>query len=221
MIHGICVCLHGIAPASWRDCERLLAAVAMAGDIPVTLLVRPEREPPPAWFPRALAARVERGDELALCETPQGTPLWHGRSWFHRHGLPLSGFMPLDGRLGRHGWHALRAQGFRYAVTRRQFHLLAPRRDFPMRCATYRARTRLGLAIALLRNRDHHEPLARLSLHPQDAALPHVLDHAIALIERLAVARQPMTLQDLAGALRSGRYPRPGGSWASVRTSRR
>jgi predicted deacetylase len=209
VIRALCVTVHGAAPATWPACERLLAAVAMAGDFPVTLAVTPTREAPPAWFPRALAARVARGDELALWEAPEGRLLWHGRSWFHRHRLPLAGFLPLEGRLGRHGWQALRVQGFRYAVTRRELHLLGPRRDFSLKCAMYRARTRIGLALALLRNREHDAPLARLALFPQDAALPHVLDHAIALIERLAVPRQAMTLHDLSRALRSGRYPRP------------
>lgn len=207
VIHALCVCIHGATPAAWPACERLLAAVAMAGDIPATLAVTPEREAPPAWFPRALAARAERGDELALSEAPVGTLLWHGRSWFRRHRLPLYGFVSLDGRLGRYGWQALRVQGFRYAAARRHFHVLAPRLDIRLRCAKYRARSRLGLALAFLRNRDHDAPLARISLFPEDAEIPKVLDHAVGLMERLAATRQAMTLADLAQALATGRYP--------------
>lgn len=221
VIRAACVCIHDVTPATWPACERLLTAVAMGGDIPVTLLLAPGREAPPAWFPRMLAARVARGDEVALCEAPLPKELWRGRAWFHRHGLPLRGFVPAEWRISRSGWSALLAQGFQYTATRRQFHLLAPRADFPAPCAVYRASTRLGLAIAMLRNGAHARPLARISLHPQDAHVPAVIGHALALLEDLLAEREPMTMQGLAQALRTGRYPRRKPAFVSAPFRRR
>jgi uncharacterized protein len=69
-----CVVLHDVAPATQTNCERLLAALADAGDFRVTLLAVPRyhgggRD---AAFERWLQGRVAAGDEVAL----------HG--WTHR-----------------------------------------------------------------------------------------------------------------------------------------
>lgn len=68
---AVCVVLHDVAPATWPNCERLLAQIDALGNIPVTLLVVPEyhygeaidASPP---FIRAVAQRIERGDETVM-----------------------------------------------------------------------------------------------------------------------------------------------------------
>jgi len=66
----LCVSLHDVAPATWPQCQRLLAALRAVGPIPLTLLVVPAYHRLPvadaAAFDRALEARLAAGDELAL-----------------------------------------------------------------------------------------------------------------------------------------------------------
>jgi predicted deacetylase len=78
----LAVALHDVAPQTWGACERLLESVAEIADIPVTLLVAPDYHGEglrgfTAAYRRALEARLERGDELAL----------HG--WSHLDTQPL------------------------------------------------------------------------------------------------------------------------------------
>ncbi len=81
MIRGLCVVLHDVAPATWPQCERLLAMLEGIGAMPVTLLVVPDfhgrgRVDAAPEFLRALERRIARGDEIAL----------HG--YFHRDDAP-------------------------------------------------------------------------------------------------------------------------------------
>lgn len=70
-LRGLCVSIHDVAPATWADCQRLLAVLDRLGPLPVTLLVVPDyhaqgridRHPA---FLRAIDARLARGDEVAL-----------------------------------------------------------------------------------------------------------------------------------------------------------
>jgi predicted deacetylase len=67
----LCIAIHDVAPATWPQCERLLALLDACGAPPLTLLVVPDyhrrgRIDADAAFRRALDARVARGDELAL-----------------------------------------------------------------------------------------------------------------------------------------------------------
>lgn len=80
--YAVCVVLHDVAPPTWPACEKLLDAIDALGRIPVTLLVVPEYhyghpfDESPA-FVRAIEARIDRGDEVAM----QGC--------FHLGDLPL------------------------------------------------------------------------------------------------------------------------------------
>lgn len=79
----LCVSLHDVAPATWRSCERVLAAVREVADIPLTLLVVPaywgECSAMAPGFETAMTEQLQRGHELAL----------HG--YFHRDpGSPSS-----------------------------------------------------------------------------------------------------------------------------------
>lgn len=67
----LCVSLHDVAPATWAACRTVLAAVAeVDAAVPVTLLAVPDYHGlgygVPGWYRAWLAARMSRGDEVAL-----------------------------------------------------------------------------------------------------------------------------------------------------------
>lgn len=79
----LCVSLHDVAPATWRACQRVLAAVRDVADIPLTLLVVPayhgQCSALAPGFESAMSEQLANGHELAL----------HG--YFHRDlGAPVS-----------------------------------------------------------------------------------------------------------------------------------
>ncbi len=66
---ALCVSIHDVAPATWRDCRRLLAAVRAVADIPLTLLVVPRfhrSETDSATYEAMLGDLLAQGHELAL-----------------------------------------------------------------------------------------------------------------------------------------------------------
>ena len=68
---AVCVVLHDVAPATWKSCECLLAAIDALGNIPVTLLVVPEYHHGEAIdqsreFIAAMEQRIARGDEIVM-----------------------------------------------------------------------------------------------------------------------------------------------------------
>ena len=79
----LCVSVHDVAPATWRSCQRVLAAVREVAEIPVTLLVVPayrgQCSALAPGFESAMTDQLAHGHELAL----------HG--YFHRDlGVPQS-----------------------------------------------------------------------------------------------------------------------------------
>ena len=70
-MHALCVSLHDVAPATWAACRSMLNAIAeVDAGLPVTLLVVPDYHGlgygVPQWYRAWLAARMARGDEIAL-----------------------------------------------------------------------------------------------------------------------------------------------------------
>ena len=71
MSHGLCIAIHDVAPATWRECAMLLKMLERLGSPPVTLLVVPDyhragRVDRAPWFVRAVDAWAARGSEVAL-----------------------------------------------------------------------------------------------------------------------------------------------------------
>ena len=62
------VVLHDVAPATWERCQRVMAALREVADVPLTLLAVPDYHHLGGGldFERALHARRQRGDEIAL-----------------------------------------------------------------------------------------------------------------------------------------------------------
>lgn len=71
MTRALCIAVHDVAPATWPQCEALLALLDELGSPPVTLLVVPDyhRRGPverDLAFVRAIDRRLAHGDEVAL-----------------------------------------------------------------------------------------------------------------------------------------------------------
>ena len=66
----LCVSVHDVAPATWRSCQRVLAAVREVAEIPVTLLVVPayhgQCSALAPGFESAMTDQLAQGHELAL-----------------------------------------------------------------------------------------------------------------------------------------------------------
>ncbi|MBS0447030.1 MAG: polysaccharide deacetylase family protein [Proteobacteria bacterium] len=64
----LCVVLHDVAPATQEACERIIAALAPLGPLPLTLLAVPRYrgQPSAAAFEAWLRGRADGGDEIAL-----------------------------------------------------------------------------------------------------------------------------------------------------------
>lgn len=67
----LCIAIHDVAPATWPQCETLLALLDALGAPPTTLLVVPDYHhrggaDADASFVEAIGQRLARGDEIAL-----------------------------------------------------------------------------------------------------------------------------------------------------------
>ncbi|WP_372241881.1 DUF2334 domain-containing protein [Pseudomonas sp. C2B4] len=91
-VPSLLLVLHDIAPQTWVDYQPFVEAIDALGHVPMTLLVVPDfhkhndLQAHPA-FRRQLAARLDRGDELALhgyyhCD--DGPMATNPRDWFMR-----------------------------------------------------------------------------------------------------------------------------------------
>ncbi|HWI13793.1 MAG TPA: polysaccharide deacetylase family protein [Burkholderiales bacterium] len=70
-MRALCVSVHDVSPATWSACRTVLSTVSeVDASLPVTLLVVPDYHglgyAVPAWYRAWLAARMTRGDEVAL-----------------------------------------------------------------------------------------------------------------------------------------------------------
>lgn len=151
---------------------------------------------------REVCTRGE-GEFAALSCEDARQRLTRGRDWFARQGLPVVGFVAPAWLLSRGAWAALRSQPFLYTTTWRAFHLLpaGPDAHSPaLVCAARNAFTRRASRIA---NRTlvchvRGRPLARLGLHPADAAYADLTRHwqrllAMLLEERVAMTKAQFT----------------------------
>lgn len=84
---ALCVSVHDVAPATWNDCLRLLAAVRAVADIPLTWLVVPRYHGNSATshgMQTRLSALLEQGHELALHGYTHFDSAPRARSWCGR-----------------------------------------------------------------------------------------------------------------------------------------
>jgi predicted deacetylase len=87
----LCLSIHDVSPKTWPQCEVLLAAIHEVAAIPVTLLVVPAYHHlavrDSTDYERALAMRLEAGDELALhgyTHLDEGVAPSGARDWYAR-----------------------------------------------------------------------------------------------------------------------------------------
>jgi predicted deacetylase len=94
----MCVSVHDVAPATWPQCQRLIAMLDALGPLPLTLLVVPDFHhagtvSADRHFVRALEERLARGDEVALhgyFHLDEGPPPRTPRDWIGRRMLTQS-----------------------------------------------------------------------------------------------------------------------------------
>ena len=236
--------VHDVAPATWPECEAILRVLDAVGATRLTLLVVPRFHHGAALadapaFVRALEARLDRGDELALhgyyhldLEEPPRSP----RAWFERRvmtraegefaaiaesdavhriargaqafaalGWPLYGFVPPAWLLGEAARRALDRCGyaFEYVGVRKGVYRLPSWRFGPCANVCYspdkawrRALSRTQIRRELARARTL--PMLRLSIHPQDARVPAVMEHWRALAAEALATREPVTKREWA-----------------------
>lgn len=92
MMRRLCIALHDVAPATWPQCERLLAMLDELGASPVALLVVPDfhglgRIEDDPKFIAAIEQRIRRGDEIALhgyTHRDDAAPPKNPWQWFRR-----------------------------------------------------------------------------------------------------------------------------------------
>jgi predicted deacetylase len=96
-MRALCVSMHDVAPHTMTECEKLLRAIEMVADIPVTLLVVPAYHRLPVLDESAyiqfLENRLSRGDELALhgyAHLDEGPPSQNWREHFKRKTYTLN-----------------------------------------------------------------------------------------------------------------------------------
>ncbi len=210
----LCVSVHDVAPATWRSCQQVLAAVREVAEIPVTLLVVPayrgQCSALAPGFESAMTDQLAHGHELALhgyfhrdLGVPQSAVDWLrrrvytagegefwalsrdeaaerlllGQRWFAANRWPLAGFVPPAWLLSPEAWRALREfPAFSYVTTFTHVHALHTGLSVRAPCLTFstRAPWRRTLSRAWATVGWIEAPLARLALHPQDAAYPEL-----------------------------------------------
>ena len=148
---------------------------------------------------RRLLTRAE-GEFAALDERGAGWRLSRGIEAFEALRWPLYGFVPPAWLLSASSRRAIDRCGypFRYVSARRVIYRMpqwSPHRTANL-CYSPDARWRRAMSRALIRFElayGKRLPLLRISLHPQDARFPQVVEHWQALIVAALRERVPMT----------------------------
>lgn len=184
----------------------------------------------PADFVRRRLLTAGEGEFAALGAGAARVRMERGRAWFAARGWPLHGFVAPAWLLGPGAWTALDSQPFDYTTTRTAFHLFRPRVAVRAPCIVYSARSAWRRALSIARNRElaarlAQSPLARIALHPADAAWPAIVADVQRFVERLLDGRFPMTkrafARQLAGVLaREPATSRPADPRHRIRTAR-
>lgn len=192
---------HGGA-ADHAGCERMLGELRLGGhELALHGYTHLDRGPPvrgaAAYFRRRIYTTAE-GEFAAIGSLRAQRLLALGMAWFARRAWPVSGFIAPAWLLGPGAWQALGRLPLDYTTTLTHFHLLPARRALFAPSLVYSARNRSGrwlspLAVSALARALKPAPLVRLSLHPADAAHPHLLRHAQRQLAALLADRVAMT----------------------------
>ena len=130
------------------------------------------------------------GEFAALTKTEAAERISHGRRWLDARGWPATGFVAPAWLLSDGAWAALKESGFLYTTTLTRFHLLKTRVAVPAPTIVYSARNAWRRVVSKRWNDTlavaaRGASLLRFGFHPADAAHPHVIKHALRLLERL------------------------------------
>ena len=196
---------HGAPPI---ECDRaFVAALDRRLELGDELALHGYSHRDEAPRPRTLQGLIERrvltraeGEFAALNEDTATARLVRGIETFSALRWPLHGFVPPAWLLGAAGRRAVDRCGdaFRYVSSRSGLYAL-PHWRFTRTanlCYSPDRGWRRALSRVLIRRelaRARHLPLLRLSLHPQDAEFPEVVEHWRALVAAALDARTPCT----------------------------
>jgi predicted deacetylase len=141
---------------------------------------------------------LNEGEFSAIDASEARRRLELGLAWFDRRHWPVQGFVAPAWLLSSGAWHALQDFPFRYTTTLPRFYLLPENQALLSPSLVYSARNAWGRRMScgwnsILSNAFSTLPLLRLGLHPNDANYPRLIAHYQMLIEKLLVARMPMT----------------------------
>ena len=200
---------HGVAlaaaPAFLRALEARLARgdeLALHGYYHLDLAAPPRTAR--AYVQRRLMTRAE-GEFAAIDEHQAVERIARGAQVFAALGWPLYGFVPPAWLLGAPARRALERCGyaFEYVGVRGGVYRLPSWRFGPCANLWYspdkawrRALSRVQIRRELARARS--QPMLRMSIHPQDARVPQVMDHWRRLATDALATREPVTKREWA-----------------------
>jgi predicted deacetylase len=138
------------------------------------------------------------GEFSALTCEEAARRIERGRRWFAERGWPVRGFVAPAWLVSPGTWDALQKFDFLYTTTLSRFHVLergvslrAPAVVYSTRNVWRRWASR-GWNAALMRAA-HTMPLVRVGFHPADAEYPHIMIHALKLVQRFLRTREALT----------------------------
>ena len=170
---------------------------------------RDEAQTPRTWgeHVRRRMYTAGEGEFAALSREEAVTRMELGLEWFAERGWPVRGFVAPAWLVSRGSWDALHDSGFLYTTTLGRFHNL--RNGMVVRAPTvvYSTRSAWRRATSLAWNEALSHagaamPLLRIGFHPVDAAYPHVMAHALKLLDHLMRDRRALTKSAFARTLR-------------------
>jgi hypothetical protein len=183
----LAVVLHGVQPATWRACRRVIDAIGDVAALPLTLALAPGamEDEGDARFIDEMQERLECGDELAAAqgtgrEPPDDDEAAIARvraalRWFASRRWPLLGLVAERRAMSPAFRQALCSTPLRYAIEPQRIYALPQGKPVRSRRLSYSADGMLDRLASLGRNAmiDRTEvdsgPLLRFELQPGDA----------------------------------------------------
>lgn len=183
----LAVVLHGVQPASWRACQRVIDAIGDVAALPLTLALPPDamKDEGNSEFIEEMQERLECGDELAAAQGSAREPSDDDEAaiarvraalrWFASRRWPLLGLVAERRAMSPAFRKALCSTPLRYAIEPQHIYALPQGSPVRSRRLSYLGEGMLDRWASLGRNAmvDRTEvesgPLLRFELQPGDA----------------------------------------------------
>lgn len=186
MAPELAVILHGVQPATWRACQRVIDAIGDVAALPITLALVPDSSKQSDQdFIEQMQERLECGDELAAAQGGSRESseddeaslarLRAAMQWFASQRWPLAGLVTGGSNMSPGFRKALCSTPLHYAMEPQHLYALPQGRPVQSRRLSYSAEGMFDRLASLGRNAmiDRTEvesgPLLRFELQPRDA----------------------------------------------------